>query len=98
MLKKKSRKAVALGLAAALFITLFAALGGSVKTANAEGILQLNTVDPLMLNYTLYSFVFIQSIGAGILAGFMMDGKLSSGVRYSCILGLISILVFKMLL
>lgn len=37
MLKKKSRKAVALGLAAALFITLFAALGGSVKTANAEG-------------------------------------------------------------
>ncbi|OMF90602.1 chitinase [Paenibacillus sp. FSL R7-0273] len=37
MLKKKSRKSVALGLAAALFITLFAALGGSVKTAKAAG-------------------------------------------------------------
>jgi uncharacterized membrane protein YeaQ/YmgE (transglycosylase-associated protein family) len=44
----------------------------------------------------LYSFVFVQSIGAGILSGFMMDGKLSSGIRYSCILGIISFIIFKL--
>jgi len=61
------------------------------------GILPMDLVDPLQLRYSLYSFVFVQSIGAGILAGFMMDGKLSSGVRYSCILGIISFFVFKLL-
>jgi len=61
------------------------------------GILPMDLVDPLQLRYSLYSFVFVQSIGAGILAGFMMDGKLSSGVRYSCILGIISFFVFKFL-
>ena len=66
-----------------------------ISTINAA--IQINTIDRTLLEYTLYSFVFIQSIGAGILAGFMMDGKLSSGVRYSCILGIISIFVFKML-
>jgi flagellar protein FlaJ len=60
--------------------------------------IQLNVIDKVLLKYTLYSFVFIQSIGAGILAGFMMDGKLSSGIRYSCLLGIISIFVFKMLI
>jgi len=61
------------------------------------GILPMDLVDPLQLRYSLYSFVFVQSIGAGILAGFMMDGRLSSGVRYSCILGIISFFVFKLL-
>ena len=60
--------------------------------------LQLSTIDPVLLNYTLYSFCFIQSIGSGLLAGFMMDGKLASGVRFSVILGLVSILVFKIML
>jgi len=54
-------------------------------------------IDPMKLQYALYSFVFVQSIGAGVLAGFMMDGKLSSGVRYSCVLGLISFFIFKFL-
>jgi hypothetical protein len=45
----------------------------------------------------LYSFAFVQSIGAGLLAGFMMDGKLASGVRFSVVLGFISILMFKLL-
>ena len=54
-------------------------------------------VDPMQLKYALYSFVFVQSIGAGILAGFMTDGVASSGVRYSCILGLVSFFVFKFL-
>jgi len=54
-----------------------------------------NFVDPMELKYSLYSFVFVQSIGAGILSGFMMDGKISSGIRYSCILGIISFIIFK---
>jgi hypothetical protein len=55
-----------------------------------------NTIDPMELKYSLYSFVFVQSIGAGILSGFMMDGKISSGIRYSCILGIISFIIFKL--
>jgi hypothetical protein len=39
----------------------------------------------------------VQSIGAGVMGGFMMDGKVSSGVRYSFVLGLISLFVFKFL-
>jgi archaeal flagellar protein FlaJ len=66
----------------------------------ASGLGQVNTlrispIDPMVLKYSLYSFIFVQSIGAGALAGFMMDGKLSSGIRYSVILGLISFFVFK---
>lgn len=62
-----------------------------------NNILQTGSVDTTRLKYSLYSFVFVQSIGAGLLAGFMMDGKLSSGVRYSCVLGSISFFVFKFL-
>jgi hypothetical protein len=57
----------------------------------------VSSVNPLQLQYGLFSFVYVQSIGAGLLAGFMMDGKLSSGIRYSCVLGLISFFVFKFL-
>ncbi len=53
-------------------------------------------VDRMELKYSLYSFVFVQSIGAGILSGFMMDGKISSGIRYSCVLGIISFIIFKL--
>jgi flagellar protein FlaJ len=62
------------------------------------GAIQLSRVDPFMLEYTLFSFTFVQSLGAGILAGFMSDGKLSSGIRYCVILGVITIIVFKTLL
>jgi flagellar protein FlaJ len=57
--------------------------------------MMISPVDPTVLKYTLFSFVFVQSIGAGVLAGFMMDGKLASGIRYSCVLGLISFFTFK---
>jgi archaeal flagellar protein FlaJ len=56
-----------------------------------------NTVDQMELKYSLFSFVFVQSIGAGMLSGFMMDGRLSSGIRYSCILGIISFIIFKLM-
>jgi flagellar protein FlaJ len=67
------------------------------QASQIKGALQLNTFDPMLLNYTLYSFTFIESLGAGVLAGFMTDGKLSSGIRYSFILGIITIFVFKIL-
>jgi len=61
-------------------------MGGSV----------FHIIDKIELEYSLYSFVFVQSIGAGILSGFMMDGKISTGIRYSCILGIISFIIFKL--
>jgi len=70
----------------------------SKQMTEAAGIIKLSVFDPLMLKYTLLSFVFVQSIGNGMLAGFMMDGKLSSGIRYSLVLGVISIFVFKIFL
>jgi hypothetical protein len=57
----------------------------------------MNKVDPVALKYALCSFVFVQGIGAGMFGGFMMDGKLSSGLRYSFVLGAISLFVFKFL-
>ena len=60
--------------------------------------LTISPIDTMMLKYSLYSFIFVQSIGAGALAGFMMDGKLSSGIRFSCVIGLISFFVCKLML
>ncbi|MBN2065714.1 MAG: type II secretion system F family protein [Candidatus Thermoplasmatota archaeon] len=78
-----------------IFTSFFALQSNQVE--RLEGIISLSVVDPAMLRYSLFSFVFVQSIGAGLLAGFMMDGKLSSGIRYSCILGIISLFIFKVL-
>ena len=52
-------------------------------------------VDQNLLRNTFFSFVLVQSIGGGLLGGFMMDGKISSGVRFGFILVLISFFVFK---
>lgn len=68
----------------------------SNQAEKVAGVMKLSVFNPLMLKYTLFSFVFVQSIGNGMLAGFMMDGKLSSGIRYSLFLGVISIVIFKM--
>jgi hypothetical protein len=69
----------------------------STQAVNVGSTIKLSVVNPMMLEYTLFSFVFVQGLGAGILAGFMMDGKLSSGARISCLLGIISIIVFKLM-
>lgn len=53
------------------------------------------SVDENLLRNAFFSFVLVQSIGGGLLGGFMMDGKLSSGVRFGFILVLISFFVFK---
>lgn len=61
----------------------------------AIGNMQIAHIDHELLKYTFFSFVMVQSIGGGLLGGFMMDGKLSSGVRFGFILVLISFFVFK---
>ena len=67
----------------------------SKQVLQTTGIINISQVDPDFLKYGLFSFVYVQAIGAGVLAGYMMDGKLTSGVRYGCILALISLFVFK---
>lgn len=60
------------------------------------GGIAINPIDITELKYSLYTFTFVQSIGAGIISGFMMDGKVSSGIRFSCILGIVSFIIFKL--
>ena len=52
-------------------------------------------LDHEALKNTFFVFLLVQSLGGGLLGGFMMDGKLSSGVRYGFILVLVSFFVFK---
>ena len=59
------------------------------------GNMRIAQIDHSLLKYTFFSFVMVQSLGGGLLGGFMMDGRLSSGVRFSFILVLISFLTFK---
>jgi len=54
-------------------------------------------IDPEALKDTFFVFVLVQSIGGGLLGGFMMDGKLSSGVRYGFILILVTFFTFKIM-
>ncbi|HDM66877.1 MAG TPA: type II secretion system F family protein [Thermoplasmatales archaeon] len=59
------------------------------------GNLRIAQIDHNLLKYTFFAFVMVQSIGGGLLGGFMMDGRLSSGVRFGFILVVISFIVFK---
>jgi len=52
-------------------------------------------VDQSLLRNTFLTFVIVQSVGGGLLGGFMMDGKLSSGVRFGFVLVLVSFFIFK---
>jgi len=61
------------------------------------GNMRIAQIDHNALKYTFYSFVLVQSVGGGILGGFMMDGRASSGVRFAFVLSLISFAVFKFL-
>ena len=59
------------------------------------GNMRIAAIDHTLLKYTFFSFILVQSLGGGLLGGFMMDGRLSSGVRFGFILVLISFFVFK---
>ena len=63
--------------------------------AAAVGGFEIAEIDPLALKNTFFVFVLVQSIGGGLLGGFMMDGKLSSGVRFAFVLVLVTFFVFK---
>jgi len=67
--------------------------GGVIGQSN----LQIAKIDTFALKNTFFAFILVQSIGGGLLGGFMMDGKLSSGVRFGFVLVLISFFVFKIM-
>ena len=69
----------------------------SSQASKAGDIISINTIDQLQLKYAIFSFVFAQSIGAGVLAGYLIDSKISSGIRYGVALAIISFIVFKTL-
>jgi flagellar protein FlaJ len=52
-------------------------------------------IDQGMLKNMFFLFVLVQSVGGGLLGGFMMDGRLSSGVRFGFLLIIVSFIVFK---
>jgi len=80
-----------------LFATFFqtSKLTAGVTPYEVNKILTIGKIDSELFKNAMYSFVFVQGFGTGILGGFMMDGKLSSGIRYSFIPGLICVVVFK---
>jgi len=59
------------------------------------GNMRIAEIDPNLMKYTFFSFVLVQSVGGGLLGGFMMDGKISSGVRFGFVLVLVSFVIFK---
>jgi flagellar protein FlaJ len=77
--------------------TIFAAiyeLGEQMGGAQI-GNMQIARINPSEVTNMFFAFVFVQSIGGGLLGGFMMEGNLSSGVRQAFILVLISFITFK---
>jgi hypothetical protein len=77
--------------------TIFAAIFDLQEKMAGQtiGNMMIANIDHDLLKYMFFSFVLVQSIGGGLLGGFMMDGKLSSGIRYGFLLILISFFVFK---
>ncbi|MEM0492515.1 MAG: type II secretion system F family protein [Candidatus Thermoplasmatota archaeon] len=77
--------------------TIFAALIDvqSKMAGQRMGTIRLAKVNPLEVKNMFYTFVVVQSVGGGVLGGFMTDGRLSSGVRYGFILTIISFIIFK---
>jgi flagellar protein FlaJ len=67
--------------------------GGNIGNLNFG----ITKVSPQSIKEVFYIFVLDQSTGGGLLGGFMMDGKLSSGVRFAFALILISFVIFKFL-
>ena len=74
-------------------------LQGKMPTGGNIGNLNFGIakVSPQSIKEAFYIFVLVQSTGGGLLGGFMMDGKLSSGVRFAFALVLISFAIFKFL-
>jgi hypothetical protein len=54
-------------------------------------------IDHSEVENVFYLSVFVQSLGGGMLGGYMTEGRLSSGVRYGFVLVLVTFFVFKIL-
>jgi flagellar protein FlaJ len=78
--------------------TIFAAIYelGEQMGGQQIGGMQIAQIDPAEVTNMFFAFVFVQSIGGGLLGGFMMEGNLSSGVRQAFVLVLISFITFKL--
>jgi archaeal flagellar protein FlaJ len=63
----------------------------------AIGNIRIANIDPMEVKTMFFTFVFVQSLGGGLLGGFMMEGRLSAGIRQAFILVLVSFITFKVL-
>ncbi len=61
------------------------------------GNLRIANIDPMEVKNMFLTFMFVQSLGGGMLGGFMTTGRISSGVRYGFILVVVSMVMFKVL-
>ena len=79
--------------------TIFAALYDlqGQMAGQSVGNVRIAQIDPNEVKNMFFAFIFIQSMGGGILGGFMMEGKLSSGIKQAFVLILVSFVVFKIL-
>jgi flagellar protein FlaJ len=79
--------------------TIFQAIIGmqGKMAGKAIGNLRIANIDPVEVKNMLFTFVFVQSLGGGMLGGFMMEGKLSAGIRQGFILVIISFIIFKVM-
>jgi len=59
------------------------------------GGMEIARIDTTEVTNMFFAFVFVQSIGGGLLGGFMMEGNISSGVRQAFALVLVSFITFK---
>jgi flagellar protein FlaJ len=78
--------------------TIFTSFFNQQDQMSSAAGLSFSIIDETYLKYALFSFVIVQSIGSGILGGFMKDGTIFSGVRFSFVLGLLSLIVFKLII
>jgi len=78
--------------------TIFAAIFDlqSKMAGQRIGNMRIAQIDPLEVKNMFYTFVVVQSLGGGMLGGFMTEGRLSSGVRYGFILVIVTFLTFKL--
>ena len=79
--------------------TIFAAIYDlqSEMAGQSIGNVRIAQIDPSAVKDMFFIFVFVQSIGGGILGGFMIEGRLSSGVKSAFLLILVSFITFKVL-
>ncbi len=87
--------AVILVINGTIFQAIYALQGK--MAGKAIGNIRIANIDPSEVKTMFFTFVFVQSLGGGLLGGFMMEGKISGGIRQAFILVLISFITFKVL-